>query len=351
MKALVLESNGKLSYRDVPDPEVENNECLIKVKCAGVCTSDLLRIYEHGAYLYPLIMGHEFAGEIVEVGQDVKNFSVGQKVSAFPLLPCKKCSACRERKWVFCDSYDYFGSRRDGAFAEYVAVPEWNLLSIPEGVSMELACLCEPLAVALHAFKAIPRKKFARLAVLGAGFIGISLAQIAKKSDCFKEIWLLDRNDFKLKIGQELGLHTKLIKVGKDNKPDLNNLFKSFPVVVEACGATSTYRDSLKLASTGGTVIWMGNIQGDLLISKKEVSSILRKELNIKGIWNSDYQFKESSDWTDAMEIIKRGEDWLSKLITHRVGLREGISVFKRLYKLKKEHKPHSFLKVIFVFH
>ena len=95
MKALVLESNEKLMYRDVPHPEISSDECLVAVKNAGICRSDIYRAYNNGAYFYPLIMGHEFAGIIKEVGNDVHNYKLGDRVAVFPLIPCKNCEFCK----------------------------------------------------------------------------------------------------------------------------------------------------------------------------------------------------------------------------------------------------------------
>lgn len=108
MKAIVLESNGKLVYKDVPVSEVKEDECLIKIKSAEICHSDISRAFENGAYHYPLIMGHEFAGEVVECGPVVSGFSRGRGVAVFPLLPCFECNSCREQRWVHCSNYDYF---------------------------------------------------------------------------------------------------------------------------------------------------------------------------------------------------------------------------------------------------
>lgn len=342
MKAIVLESNGILNYKDVPNPKLMEDECLLQVKSVGICNSDIYRAFENGAYHYPLIMGHEFSGKIIEKGKNVKKLSVGQGVAVFPLIPCFECDACKKQKWIHCKRYDYYGSRRDGAFAEYVSVKSWNLIPIEDDCDLDLIALTEPLAVAVHTFKSIRQKKGNKLLILGGGFIGLSLAKLLEREGVFSEIWLFDRNEFKLKIARDFGLKTFLTK---DSSPN-HDFEKYFDVVIEACGAVDTYGHSLYYSGNDALVVWMGNIQDNLTLSKKMVSSILRKEIKIQGIWNSDYQVGKMCDWTEAVEIINK-ENWIKQLITHVVGLKDAPSLLQEMYKVKKNNMPHSYLKAI----
>ena len=146
MKALVLNDVGKLTVKDVPVPKVGDDEVLVKVGACGICGSDIPRVYRDGAHVMPLVIGHEFAGTVAEDGR---------RVGVFPLIPCMKCECCRNRKYEMCSNYSYLGSRRDGGFAEYVAVPKWNLIDLPESVTMEQAAMLEPMAVAVHAIRQV----------------------------------------------------------------------------------------------------------------------------------------------------------------------------------------------------
>lgn len=341
MKAIVLESNGVLKYKDVADPEVEGDECLIRVKSAGICNSDIFRAFENGAYHYPLIMGHEFSGEIVECGKGINNLVPGQGVAVFPLLPCFSCKGCQKKMWIHCNSYDYYGSRRDGAFAEFISVKQWNLLPVPDGSDINLVAIAEPLAVAIHALKSFNESAGGKLLIMGAGFIGLSLAKLSEQTKRFTEIWFLDRNEFKLNLAKRLGFSTILSR-GADRGD--KSFEKYFDVVVEACGAVSTYKDSINFCNNQAQLIWVGNIQGGLSLAKGEVSSILRKEIEIHGVWNSDYQADSPSDWTDALDIIRK-EDWIKYLISHRVPLTETINLLNDMYHVKRRNLPHSYLK------
>ena len=132
MKAYVLNGIGKLDYMDVPAPELKSGWALVKVKAAGICGSDIPRIFQTGTYHFPTIPGHEFAGVVTEVCDDKDREWIGKRVGIFPLIPCQECFVCRSGQYEMCRSYDYLGSRRDGGFAEYAAVPVWNLIELPE---------------------------------------------------------------------------------------------------------------------------------------------------------------------------------------------------------------------------
>jgi len=151
MKALVLEDIGQIAYKDIAKPSPQRGEALVKVHAAGICGSDIPRTYRDGAHNMPLVIGHEFAGCVEDVGEGVSSDLIGKRVGVFPLIPCKKCRLCLGGKYEMCKNYNYLGSRCNGGFAEYVTVPEWNLIELPANVSYEAAAMLEPMAVAVHA--------------------------------------------------------------------------------------------------------------------------------------------------------------------------------------------------------
>ena len=129
MKALKVYENAILKVEDVKEPVVGDNEVKIQVKACGVCGSDIPRIFNHSAHYYPITLGHEFSGVITSVGEKVKNLTVGDHVAGIPLIPCMKCSDCTNGNYSLCKNYSFIGSRRDGAMAEFVVVPENNVFS------------------------------------------------------------------------------------------------------------------------------------------------------------------------------------------------------------------------------
>ncbi|MBM3498400.1 MAG: zinc-binding dehydrogenase, partial [Armatimonadetes bacterium] len=179
MTAAVLHAPGDLRVERVPVPEPAEGQVLIRVGACGVCGSDVPRVMTKGTYSFPLIPGHEFAGTIAAVGPRVRGWREGDRVAVFPLIPCNRCEPCAMRWYEMCESYDYLGSRCNGAFAEYVAAPAWNLLKLPKGVSLECAAMTEPAAVARHGLERVGVVPEDTVAIFGAGPIGIMLAQWA----------------------------------------------------------------------------------------------------------------------------------------------------------------------------
>ena len=153
MKAWVLHGVNDIRYEETERPVAPAGEVLVRVRAAGICGSDIPRIYDTGAHRHPLICGHEFSGCVESVGDGVDAAWIGKRVGIFPLIPCRECAQCKKQRYEMCSHYDYLGSRRDGGFAEYVSVPEWNLLALPDAVSYEAAAMLEPMAVAVHAMR------------------------------------------------------------------------------------------------------------------------------------------------------------------------------------------------------
>lgn len=155
MKAWVLHNINDLRYESVDKPQLSDQEVLVAVKAAGICGSDIPRIYQTGAHRHPLILGHEFSGVVEKIGAGVEPFWEGKRVGIFPLIPCGSCLPCSRQQYEMCRSYSYLGSRRDGGFAQYAVVPKENLISLPDGVTYEEAAMLEPMAVAVHAMRRI----------------------------------------------------------------------------------------------------------------------------------------------------------------------------------------------------
>ena len=204
MKAYVLNKIGDLSYQDVPKPELKKDWALIKVKAAGICSSDIPRIYERGTYHFPTIPGHEFAGDVVKVNGEKYTDIVGKRVSVFPLIPCGKCSQCKKKMYEMCENYDYIGSRRNGGFAEYVEVPVWNLIELGENISYESAALMEPLSVALHAIRKANISKNNSIAIIGTGTIAIAISQILNALG-YSRVGIIARNGNKKPLVSRFG--------------------------------------------------------------------------------------------------------------------------------------------------
>ena len=206
MKAWKLEEIGKIRlYDEVPVPEPEAGEVLVKVKAAGICGSDVPRVYKDGAHSMPLVIGHEFSGQVEKLGANVDKSKLGKRMGIFPLIPCRKCPQCLEKKYEMCSNYSYLGSRRDGGFAEYVTVPEWNLIELPEGVTWEQAAMLEPMAVAVHAMRQLTLKETDSVLVCGCGTIGQLLIMFLLERG-IKIVYAAGNKDFQKKSLIDMGL-------------------------------------------------------------------------------------------------------------------------------------------------
>mgnify|MGYP001090881727 CR=1 FL=1 len=306
MKAYVLRGIGDLRYEDRPVPELRPGWALIRVLAAGICSSDIPRIFTKGTYRFPTIPGHEFCGRVEAVSDGADARWVGKRVGVFPLIPCKKCPSCLRGEYETCEHYDYLGSRRDGGFAEYAAVPIWNLLELPDGVSNAQGALLEPAAVALHAVKRAELRAGARVCIVGTGAIGLLAGQWAKLQGA-DQVVVKGRNEAKGLFAEVCGLEYTTDAAGEQ-----------FDRVIEAVGSEAALAESISLTAPGGRLVLMGNPGSVRTLSQDTYWRILRKQLTLTGTWNSSYGGM-GSDWTDALEGLRsnklRGEAVISHVL------------------------------------
>jgi len=337
MHALVLHGIGNLCYGRVPRPIPQDGDALVRVAAAGVCGSDVPRIYVHGTYHFPLIPGHELSGVIEElVGSPTPHaapgLQVGQRVVIVPLLPCRRCAYCQVGAYAQCAAYDYLGSRSDGGFADYVRVPQANLLPIPDGVDLLEAALAEPAAVALHAMRQAQVEPGDVVAILGTGPIGMILAQWAAILGAGR-VLLVDIDARKLAMARDLGLGTTFDAREGDPVAWVREVTagRGADVVIEAAGASVTLEQSLRAARPLGHVVIMGNPSGEVRLPQATISQILRKELTIRGTWNSSFAALPTNEWQVVLEMLAAGRLDLRSLITHQVPLSDGVAALQMM--------------------
>ncbi|MFW6238679.1 MAG: alcohol dehydrogenase catalytic domain-containing protein, partial [Halanaerobiales bacterium] len=206
MRAVRLFAPGDVRCVEVEKPEIEeSDDIIIKVKACGVCGSDIERVMEKGAHEMPLTIGHEFAGEVQEVGTGVKKFQPGDRVTIMPLIPCGECDYCKIGEYVLCEDYSYYGSRIDGAMAEYIRVKANNTLKLPLDVNYEMGAMTDPISVALHAVRKLDKIEAGQTAaVFGMGPIGFATMQWLKALGC-GEVYAIDIFEEKLDLAKRLG--------------------------------------------------------------------------------------------------------------------------------------------------
>ena len=334
MEALVLHGVGDLRLEQIPVPRLAEGEVRVRIGFCGVCGSDIPRIFVKGTYSFPTVCGHEFAGTVDACGPGVDDFLPGDPVVVFPLLWCGQCSACEHGKYVQCHDYDYLGSRRDGAFAEYVVAPKQNLIRVPEGVTLEAASMTEPAAVALHALRRVQTPLAGkRVAIFGAGPIGLMTAQWARIMGA-AAVFLFDIVAEKLELAKRLGFN-KVFNTRTEEPVDVIETRtdgKGAHVCIEAAGVPATYRDALGSVGRGGSVVFLGNPDADVTLPAGLISQLMRREVNIFGTWNSDYSAAgNDDDWRTVLQAMAAGRLTLAPLITHKVPLTESADMLHKM--------------------
>jgi L-iditol 2-dehydrogenase len=312
MKALVLHSPERLIYEaDWSAPEVPYGWVLVKVHASGICGSDLPRIMQTGAYHHPMIPGHEFSGEVIDPGGS--NLLVGSRVAVLPIIPCGKCEGCKIGPF-HCTHYDFIGSRRDGGFCQYCAVPVDNLFSLPENLAYEEGAFIEPIAVTLHVVRRSGMTMGSRVLVFGAGAIGILTAQWAQILGA-AEVVIADLRDASLAIAQNCGLEKTI-----NPRSDLFSSSGNFDFVFEAAGSTPALVSGIEHAAPRSTLTLVGREVKDTIIPLPVFERMMRKELNLAGCWGYDLR----GDTRLVYQMLEEGKLKLGPMITHRLELQEG---------------------------
>ena len=284
MKAIVIEKPGQIEIKEIPMPEVKDNEALLKVKYVGICGADVASYTGNQPFTtYPRIPGHEFSAEIVTIPENDKGLKAGDIVTCNPYFNCGECYSC-ERGFVnCCTDNQTMGVQRDGAFCEYIAMPVERIFK-GEGLSAEELSLIEPFSISQHAVSRATIKETDTVLVVGAGPIGL-FALLAAKQKC-KKIVVADILDNRLSLAKEYGADA-VVNTKTQSLEDFTNEFtegRGFDVCIEACGAPETFLNCIDCAAFAANIILIGN-------GKRETSFvhsiILKKELNIHGSRNA----------------------------------------------------------------
>ncbi len=329
MKALVIEDVKKLVYKDIEIPKVEEDKVLIRVRACGICGSDVPRARDGEVHSFPQVVGHEFAGDIVKLGEKVENYKVGDRVTAAPLVPCGKCENCQKGHPSMCTSYSFIGSREQGAMAEYVAVSSKNLIKLADNVTYEQGACIEPITVALHGVERVNITSGKKAIVYGCGTIGILLMQCLKAKG-LEKVYVIDIDDFKLSIAKKLGAY-EVINSFKTDVTEYFNEHGKVDYVFETAGVNSIQSQVLNLVDRLGSIVYVGTAHKDVTIEHKTFENILRGELNVTGSWMSYSAPFPGNEWKAAVEYLESGKINVDKIITHKFKLENGYSAFESM--------------------
>ena len=342
MKALVLKEHNHFVYEDMPQPEIGPDDVLIQVKACGICGSDVHGMDgSTGRRFPPIVMGHEAAGVIAELGKNVKDWKKGECVTFDSTVSCGTCLFCRRGQINLCDNRRVLGVscedyRCHGAFAEYITVPQQILYRLPEGLSFEQATLVEPLSVAVHAVGRTPISLNDTAVVVGSGMVGLLVIQALRAAGCGHIIAVdIDqtRLDLACKLGADVGL-----KSDDCNVPDeVLKLTDSLgaDIAFEVVGITPTIKIAVAVLRKGGSLTLVGNLSPTV---EWPLQSIVTREISVYGSCIS------CGEYPACLEMMARGTINVDALISATAPLAEGAAWFKRLYE-----KEPGLLKVILV--
>ena len=330
MKALVLTDYKKLELLDVPVPEIEANEVLIRIKSCGICGSDI-HGYDGstGRRRPPVIMGHEASGIIEKVGSAVKDWYPGDRVTFDSTIYCNECENCRHGDVNLCENRRVIGVscedyRRDGAFAEYIAVPQHILYKLPENVSYDQAAMIEPLSVAFHAANMAPHPIGASAAVVGTGKIGMLLIQTLRMYG-FGTIIAIKNSENQADFMKRLGADYCLCTSKDDVVSSVNEITAGNGVdyVFEAAGKEETINLSISICKRNGNIILVGNSAPKVTVP---LQAIVTKQLHISGSCAS------AGEYPSCLDAIARNLINVDLLIGQRAPLADGADLFAKLY-------------------
>jgi threonine 3-dehydrogenase len=314
MKSLVKAKAEKgIWLQDTPKPEVGHNDLLIKIRKTAICGTDM-HIYNWDEWSQntipvPMVVGHEYVGEVVGMGEEVRGFSVGDRVSGEGHITCGHCRNCRAGRRHLCRNTEGVGVNRPGAFAEYLVIPAFNAFKIPDNISDDLASIFDPFGNAVHtalSFDLVGED----VLITGAGPIGIMAAAVAKHVGA-RHVVVTDINPYRLELAKKMGA-TRAVDVSKEDLKDVMNelgMTEGFDVGLEMSGVPVALRDMLNKMNHGGKVAMLGIPPQDVAIDWNQV---IFKGLVIKGIYGREM----FETWYKMASLLQSGLD-LSPIITH----------------------------------
>ena len=288
MKAAVVCANEDVKYLEYEEPVVAPGMVKVRVRFSGICGSDIPRVLHNGVHFYPIVLGHEFSGDVVEVGEGVTKVKVGDRVSGAPLLPCMVCEDCQKGNYSLCKHYSFIGSRQQGSNADFVVMPEKNAVPFDESVSYEQGAMFEPATVALHGLLQNDYQGGGYVAILGGGTIGLFTMQWAKIFGS-KKVVVFDINEKRLALAKKLGAD-EVINTTRENFMEEAKAItggKGYGYVFETAGQVPTMQMAFELAANKAHVCFIGTPHKDLTFPPKLWENMNRKEFKLTGSWMS----------------------------------------------------------------
>ena len=334
MKAGVVHAREDIRYEDIEKPKAEPGKVVVKVKYTGICGSDIPRVNGDACHYFPNVLGHEFSGVIDEVGEGVTAVKPGDRVAGIPLVPCMKCEDCQKGNYSLCKHYSFIGSREFGSFAEYVAVPEKNVVKISDDVDFVKGAFFEPATVALHGLERTDYKGGKTVAILGGGTVGMMTMQWAKIFGAKKTVVfdiVDERLDLAKRLGADAGINTK--EEGFMDKAKELTDGRGFDYVFETAGNTITMKMAFELAANKAEVCFIGTPTKELSFTVDEWENMNRKEFKLTGSWMSYSAPFPGHEWDLTAHYFGTGELKYDDSFVYKIqplsGIAEAFEWFK----------------------
>jgi len=327
MQALVYHGPRQLQIESVADPQCGSGDVLIRVRASGICGSDLhgyLGI--SGRRIPPMIMGHEFAGEVVAVGAGVQYLSVGDRVAVQPMLFCGECEMCRQGLTTRCAHRKMLGVMDvNGSMAELISVPGRLVYKLPDSVDDIHGALLEPLAVAYSAVSRVVGADARHTLVVGAGTIGLLVVQVLRAKFPQMAILVSDTNVHRLGLAKEMGADHTLVAQADEVETGVKTATSGEGVDLsfEAVGISATVQQALGNLRSGGTCVWIGNSAKVIDLNMQDV---VTRELTIRGT----YAYTHAA-FGEALKMLESGRLNLDPVVSRVCRLAEGPEMFEKL--------------------
>jgi L-iditol 2-dehydrogenase len=330
MQALLLSQYRKLELVSMELPALGARDVLVRVAACGICGSDV-HGYDgsSGRRIPPIVMGHEAAGTVVEVGAEVDRERIGDRVTFDSTISCGECEACREGQVNLCGNRRVFGVscdeyRQHGAYAEFVAVPQHILYPLPLELPFEHAALIEPVSVALHAVDLLKVRAGDRAVVVGSGMIGLLVVQALRVAGC-RDVIAVDIDAGRLQLARELGATHTIDSMRSDAIAAVLELTngRGAELAVEVVGNSAALSTAVHSVARGGRVVLVGNISPEVQLP---LQIVVARELALMGSCAS------AGEYPRAIELVASGAIRVAPLISALAPLVEGPHWFERLY-------------------
>jgi 2-desacetyl-2-hydroxyethyl bacteriochlorophyllide A dehydrogenase len=288
MKAAVIVEPGRIEIQTVPDPTPGPRDVVVAVAGCGICGTDLHIMEGEFAPAYPIVPGHEFAGEVVATGTDVTEVRVGDRVAVDPSLHCGECYYCRRARGNLCENWAAIGVTTAGGAAEYAVAPVKNCFRLPDGVDTADAALIEPLSCAVRGFDVLARNMADNYLIYGSGTMGLMMMELAKRAGA-ASVSMVDLNPERLETAKLLGCTAAVTAADELDAP------RGWDVVVDCTGVAAAIADGLRRVGRGGTFLQFGVANYDARVSI-EPYKIYNQEITITGSMAVLHSFERAGD-------------------------------------------------------